>query len=95
MKIVTFPKFLNSPNLTNLDILLQKNDHLQSTIEQLKEKSFQVTNQLSEDNERLKSEFSTLTKEIGNVYLDHVQNLATSIEDLKIHLNMTEKEKID
>ena len=61
----------------------------------MKTKSFHVTNQLSEDNERLKSEFSTLTKEIGNVYLEHVQNLSKSIEDLKVHLNMTEKEKID
>jgi hypothetical protein len=68
---------------------------LQNTIEQLKQKSFKVANQLSEDNERLKSEFSTLTKEIGNVYLEHVHNLSKSVEDLKVHLNMSEKDKID
>jgi vacuolar-type H+-ATPase subunit I/STV1 len=50
---------------------------------------------LGQDNERLKSEFSTLTKEIGNVYLEHVETLSRSIDDLKVHLNMTEKEKID
>ena len=77
------------------DILLQKNEHLQQTIEQLKEKSFEITSQLSEENERLKSEFSTLTKEIGNVYLEHVKKLSQSVDDLKVHLNLTEKEKID
>ena len=72
--MITVRLLVTLPNCQ--DILLQKNEHLQNTIEQLKEKSFDITSQLSDENERLKSEFSTLTKEIGNVYLDHIKKLS-------------------
>jgi nitrate/nitrite-specific signal transduction histidine kinase len=73
--------------------LIQKNELLQNTIEDLKRKSFEVNTQLKDENERLKAEFSKVTKEIGNVYLEYAHKINDKISDLGKGKKLTEKKR--
>ena len=82
----SFPRFFSF--FLFLGVLLQKNQLLQTTIEELKKKSFEENSDLSDEKEMLNSDLKRLTSQLGGEFKHSVVEINEKIENLSNDLKI-------